>query len=377
MSSSGGAVRRLIFVALLSIWGQAAHAEPFVTFDAQDASLSIHHLTAQQRRDIVAHPDAVTLRLAGATGGMLLTVIEETPTIRITPRFRLLSGREYELSIKRDHDIWFTAPVKTPRQRAPTPTVHSLHPTTIRVPANALKWYLRFSEPMSRGQLRQRVALFDEAGQQVEHPFLNLKRELWDADQTQLTLLFDPGRVKREVGPNRHAGAPLVAGKRYTLLISGELQSAEGQPLGQDHRLTLEVGPAERTTFNPDRWVIGPLQSGSQRPLTIAFDRVMDASAARHAIRIQDNCGQAVIGTTHSDGTRWHFTPVDSWRAGHYSILIDPALEDIAGNTMAAPFDRRFDPARRRAPAPAYARPFSIGENASNGARRSISSEGH
>ena len=39
------------------------------------------------------------------------------------------------------------------------------------------------------------------------------------------------------------------------------------------------------------------------------------------------------------DETRLVLTPEHGWRAGRYSLVADPVLEDIAGNRIGRPFD--------------------------------------
>jgi ketosteroid isomerase-like protein len=37
--------------------------------------------------------------------------------------------------------------------------------------------------------------------------------------------------------------------------------------------------------------------------------------------------------------TEWRFTPTDAWSAGTYRLIVDTALEDLAGNHIGQPFD--------------------------------------
>jgi hypothetical protein len=36
----------------------------------------------------------------------------------------------------------------------------------------------------------------------------------------------------------------------------------------------------------------------------------------------------------------WELTPSRPWPAGRYAIVVDPVLEDLAGNNLRRPFDR-------------------------------------
>ncbi len=95
--------------------------------------------------------------------------------------------------------------------------IEHIYPSTDTLPANTLKLYIYFSAPMRRGEAWQHIRLLDEHGAPVELPFLEIDQELWDTTNTRLTVLFDPGRIKRgllplnESGPNIQEGRPLYA----------------------------------------------------------------------------------------------------------------------------------------------------------------------
>jgi hypothetical protein len=93
--------------------------------------------------------------------------------------------------------------------------VLNVYPSTDLLPDNQLKFYLHFSASMSRGEAWRRIHLLDQDGKAVELPFLEVDQELWDREYRRLTVLFDPGRIKRgllpleEVGPATRARATL------------------------------------------------------------------------------------------------------------------------------------------------------------------------
>jgi hypothetical protein len=55
--------------------------------------------------------------------------------------------------------------------------------------------------------------------------------ELWDRSMQHLTILVDPGRLKRGVGPNRELGPPLKVGDEYALVAGSGLVDLSGEPL--------------------------------------------------------------------------------------------------------------------------------------------------
>ena len=100
------------------------------------------------------------------------------------------------------------------------PRVRQIYPSGADVPANLLRVYVEFSGPMGRDNALKHIRLLDESGSEVIAPFLPVEAELWTADRTRFTLLFDPGRVKRGIKPNLDHGTracrgpPVCAGDR-------------------------------------------------------------------------------------------------------------------------------------------------------------------
>jgi hypothetical protein len=204
------------------------------------------------------------------------------------------------------------------------------------LPANQLKLYLWFAAPMSRGEAWQRLRLLDESGKAVDLPFLEIEQELWDREQRRLTVLFDPGRIKRGLVPNEEVGPPLIEGKRYTLVVDGEWQDANGKAMGAAVRKQFRVAPEDRTPPDPKRWTVKAPRAGTREPLTIEFDEPMDAAMLEHTITVKGHRGVVETGAGEQ---QWRFTPESAWSAGEYRISVDRRIEDLAGNRIGRPFD--------------------------------------
>ncbi|MEM7258825.1 MAG: Ig-like domain-containing protein, partial [Pseudomonadota bacterium] len=194
------------------------------------------------------------------------------------------------------------------------------------------------------GQLKTSLLLINQAGEPVENPFLSLETELWNKAQKRVTLLFDPGRIKRGVGPNGEAGSPLKDGERYRLKISGAMSSAQGVTLGHDISLTFRVGPAERRRIDPQDWQIEVPESHTSRPISVMFDRIMDSAIVNRLLSLQDSNGNIVVGHSEGDGGGWSLTPDIPWKSGTYFLKISPDIEDVSGNTIRAPLDAMLGP---------------------------------
>jgi hypothetical protein len=87
------------------------------------------------------------------------------------------------------------------------PSITAIHPGTDRLPANHLKFYLHFSQPMQQGVFQRHCALLDQNGKPVVEPFR--ETELWSADRKRLTLWLHPGRQKTGVNLNDEFGPVL------------------------------------------------------------------------------------------------------------------------------------------------------------------------
>jgi hypothetical protein len=218
--------------------------------------------------------------------------------------------------------------------------VAGVYPSANILPSNQLKFYVYFSAPMQRSGIWPKIHLLDESGKAVVLPFLELDQELWDPSLQRLTILFDPGRIKRGVTPNVEMGQALVEGKRYTLVIDRELKDSNGFPLEQTYRKEFTVGPAERRAIDPKQWKISTPKQGTRDPLVIDFGRPLDYALLQHVVEITDR--SRTVGGSFSiarEETQGSFQPLEAWKAGNYNLVINMALEDLAGNRIGRPFD--------------------------------------
>ncbi|RPH37726.1 MAG: hypothetical protein EHM91_14690, partial [Planctomycetota bacterium] len=198
---------------------------------------SSSELTLEDGR-IVAPASDGTLKVTVARSDVPLFGETRTENGRrvFEPRFPFKPGVEYHVVFEgsgRRLEKTFTIPPPAP---SPPTVVTAVFPSRDVLPENLLKFYLHFSAPMSRREAYQRVRLLDGAGKPVELPFLEIGEELWDRAGIRLTLLFDPGRIKRGLKPREDSGPALEEGKSYTLVVDAEWPDAQGRPLREGHR---------------------------------------------------------------------------------------------------------------------------------------------
>lgn len=217
-----------------------------------------------------------------------------------------------------------------------TTVVRNVYPTATTVPANQLKFYVEFSQPMRHGEAWDHLRLLDDAGKTVELAFLELDQELWDRDGRRLTILFDPGRIKRGVLPRDEIGASLQPGKEYTFVVDQRWRDARGATLAAEYRKAFRVSEEDRTAINEKSWQITPPAVGTRNALIVAFGESLDSALALRLITVSGVSGTATLAKEERE---WHFVPDAPWSAGEYRIAVDTALEDLAGNRVGRAFD--------------------------------------
>lgn len=133
---------------------------------------------------------------------------------------------------------------------------------------------------MRTGEAPAHARIVDETdGRVVPDAFFSPEDELWNQAQTRLTLLFDPGRIKRGLRPNEE--------------------------------------------------------------LSVSFGEPMDEALLERLLVIRDSRGAPVAGrvVVARGEERWQFVPAAHWRAGRYAVDVGTDLEDLAGNNLRRLFD--------------------------------------
>ncbi|HKW11814.1 MAG TPA: hypothetical protein VJO33_15610 [Gemmatimonadaceae bacterium] len=208
------------------------------------------------------------------------------------------------------------------------------------VPSNLLRVYVELSAAMEPGSAYEHIHIVDAEGHEVRDAFLELREELWSPDHRRLTLLFDPGRVKRGIRSNLEMGAPLVAGHRYRLVVDSGWRDAMNQPLAASYTQELRVAGLDSLPPNPSRWAISAPRRDSRDTLRVGFGEPLDHALALRLITVVDERGSRIPGlaSLSDDDRRWTFLPSAAWPR-QALLRIEPALEDLAGNNIVRLFD--------------------------------------
>ena len=214
--------------------------------------------------------------------------------------------------------------------------VVSIFPSANELSENLLRFYLYFNTPMKKGQALKHIKLVDAQGNIDNHAFMEFKQELWSPDGKRLTILFDPGRIKRGVSTNMELGPALLEGSKYQLTISDTWQDVYGQELLVNTTKEFVVTKAYRQSIKVDELEIQIPETDSEEKLSIHFDRIMDHALIQSMIQIKDENEKVIAGywQTSEDEKMVQFIPENPWQKGTYQIIMDSRLEDVAGNNL-------------------------------------------
>jgi hypothetical protein len=200
------------------------------------------------------------------------------------------------------------------------------------LPANTLRFYVHFPRSGEAHFDRDHLWLLNEEEQVVHDPFLVLPHELWSADGRRLTVLMEPGRIKRGLGTDPSHEPAFVVGRTYSLVVTA---------LGQTARHAFRVSDPVLEAVDETRWRLVSPAAGSLDPAVVHFDRVMDAALCEDEIRVLTPAGD-VAATRVSlapDGTAARLTPSHPWPAGEHRLVVSGRLEDVCGNRLGEALD--------------------------------------
>lgn len=267
--------------------------------------------------------------------------------LRFRPAFPLQRGLHYRASLQLDDAPPSVADLQVPPpdHLPPAAQVTTIAPTAEALPLNLLKFYLHFSAPMTRGSSYRHIKLVDADGVQVEDPFLELPEELWNPDMTRLTILLDPGRIKRGLLPHETVGAVLQEGKRYTLTVAADWKDASGQFLARPAAKTFVVSPADYRQPDPAGWRFGYPTAHTRQALELTFGEPLDSALVDRLLTVRDSQDNLVDGEVSlaDHAQRWRFVPTQPWQPDLHTLHIDHRIEDLAGNSIARLFEETLD----------------------------------
>jgi hypothetical protein len=285
-----------------------------------------------------------TAVVVGELPSMAGRLVRDGGDVCFVPRFAFVAGTTYTVVV----DGAAAAVLVRPRvEHRATTEVLEIHPTATVVPRNLLRLYVSFSAPMSEGVAARHVRLVDDDGAALIGALLPTEHELWDAGRRRLTVLLDPARIKRGLVAHRESGYPLRPGVAFRVVVDDGFLDASGTPLRSGAVRRYEVGDEEHRRVEPDAWAVTVPPSDTVEPIVVTFDRPLDHGLLARCLRVVGPDGALVAGTptVGPAGHAWRMTPRIPWPPASHQIVVDPILEDLAGNSVNRVFDR--DLARR------------------------------
>lgn len=217
-----------------------------------------------------------------------------------------------------------------------SPKIVSIFPSGTHIPENTLRFYIHFSTPMKPHVSTDYIKLVNAKGTQDTAAFMALKQELWSEDRKRLTLLMDPGRIKRGVAQNLTLGPALQEEGTYSIIIEEGWPTANGMQTMPRFENTFVVSKALRTLPDTSLWTITSPKHMTNDPLIIDFDRPFDSELLLSEISVLDEDGRPIPGmiSTEKQERTWRFDRKGKWNNARIQVVVDTQLEDVAGNNF-------------------------------------------
>ena len=336
-----------LWIVFANVTGLAA--EPVTIRWLPEAAPTAVEVAGVSTDALAAKPESVLVVFAEQGSGNTMPPMSGTWSVvgnrlRFVPRFPLTRGVRYRAEYRPADAAPVVSRFELPVDESPLRTaVTQVFPSAEVLPENQLKFYVHFSAPMSRGGIYQNIRLLDAHGKPLELPFLELDEELWDPSMTRLTLLIDPGRIKRGVKPLEDIGPVFELGRSYVLTVAATCRDAEGRPLRDVFEKTFRVAAADRTPPEPARWKIHAPAAGTRAALLVDFDEPMDHALALRLIRVAAPGGGAAMldgdPALGAEERQWSFVPDRPWQRGSHRLIVATTIEDLAGNNIGKTFD--------------------------------------
>ncbi|WP_298868976.1 hypothetical protein [uncultured Gimesia sp.] len=366
-------LRRPVWYALLLLFGAQVYAERILAAGAPDETLfelSIEanendprlclfvvtakdeqFWTALKKADEEQFQSVLSLKRKSQTDSKLPAILGRyrvnEDRLEFKPAFPLVRNSRYRavfdprlltlpVNIKATS---LDAAYSIPLPNAKPPRVLAIYPSGRKLPANHLKFYIQFSEPMQQGDIFRYFSLFNKTqNRPVPRPFRHT--ELWSPDGKQLTLWFHPGRQKVGVNLNVELGAILNRGDEYELRISQKWAGLSGLALGVPFKKTFSAIAMDERQPVIEKWKLSTPQAGTLKPLICQLGAPLDYALLHSQLTVQTEAGEKLSGTIrlNQHESIWRFIPDEAWQPGRYRLVVGTVLEDLAGNSIARPF---------------------------------------
>ena len=262
-------------------------------------------------------------------------------TVTFTPAYDFIEGQAYTAKVLEQESTTNSTSIiqEFTIERSvdmAAPEIVAIFPSGKLIPENTLRFYIHFSTPMKPQVSSDYIRLRDATGTEDTAAFMAFKQELWSEDRKRLTLLMDPGRIKRGVAQNITLGPALKEGQSYSIVIDEGWPTANGTDVMPRYEKSFTVSNPLRTLPDPALWKILSPAHLSHDPLLIEFDRPFDHALLHSSIWVTDDSGRAITGkiSIENQERTWRFNRNGRWNNARIQIAIKNQLEDVAGNNF-------------------------------------------
>ncbi len=302
---------------------------------------------------------SLSIHLEGNSTRILGELTPEKDHLLFRPVLPFTEGLVYDIRVNGELiTTKYISPADIPWQ----PGLRSVYPSADTLPENLLKFYIEFSDPMQAGHALEQLALVRNGKDTLSDVFLDLQPELWNKENTVLTVWLDPGRLKRDLQPNQKMGTPLQQGNWYQLVVRKGWRDAKGNPIAENFEKKFLVGTRDSLIPDYQSWRVVSPASRSRGHLVIDLFEPLDYLLLKNAIRVVDKDENIVVGefTPGKNEITLLFYPDKDWKAGDYVLEIESRLEDLAGNNLNRLFDRDITKKENAESKEIYKKAFSI-----------------
>lgn len=264
---------------------------------------------------------------------------KKNDTLVFTPVIPLSSNTSYQ--IKRNGIVISEFFVETSILKN-NPKILDIYPKIDTVPENLLKMYIIFSKPMQQVKdAKEFISVYDLTKNKEIDIFLDLETELWNNNNTELTLWLDPGRIKKGLIPNEKQGKPIEQGKKYLIKIDRNWFDTNENSLDKDYQKEIFVTQKDIIKPSKKQLQIFTPEFNTKNNLKIESSEELDM------MLIEDNFSIYMNNTLISGAFSFdkkakivYFKPNNKWTKGNYKLIIKSQQEDLAGNNFNRLFDR-------------------------------------
>ncbi|MDY8135872.1 hypothetical protein [Aquimarina sp. 2201CG5-10] len=327
----------IIILLICSIPEILAQVSPDFTYDQNQVIL---HVNTNDINNFKVYTGFITEDTLQEAIPILGELTKQKKQLHFEPLVPFTHKQQYTLVYKNIFEHFI---IDTTSKNYNSLSVVAVYPSSKTIPANILKWYIKFSHPVNEALIYNHIGFKNNSGNSVNRAILPLENALISDDGKLLTVWIEPGRQKRGLNPNKKLGGVFEIGGSYNLIISKKLKDQIGISMSKDYVHSFQVTEPDRTKPDINSWQVICPKAITSSNLIINCKETLDYGSSLSNLTIIRN-GNEIEGSWQltNKETSLVFTPDQPWKKGDYQILFYPQLEDLAGNNLERLFDQEI-----------------------------------